>query len=67
MATCPGEALAFGDLAELEQLAAKKHAIKLTGKTEPSAFVALVKHQGHPSADIDPFLQTLQQKENGRQ
>ena len=67
VATCPGEALAFGDLAELEQLAAKKHAIKLTGKTEPSAFVALAKHKGQPTADIDAFLRTLQQKESGRQ
>jgi Fe-S-cluster-containing dehydrogenase component len=67
VATCPGEALAFGDIAELEKLAVKKHSFKLTGKTEPTAFVALARHQGHSSADIDLFLHTLQQKENGRQ
>jgi len=67
VATCPGDALAFGDIAELEQLAKKKHALKLTGKTRPTAFVTLAKHQGQPSADIDPFLHTLVQKENGRQ
>jgi Fe-S-cluster-containing dehydrogenase component len=67
VAVCPGEALAFGDLTELEQMAGRKHALRLTGNTEPSAFVALDDHQGHPSADIDPFLRTLQQKENGRQ
>jgi anaerobic dimethyl sulfoxide reductase subunit B (iron-sulfur subunit) len=66
VATCPGEALAFGELAELELLAKKKHGVKLTGKTEPSAYVSLAKHKGQPTADIDAFLHTLQQTETGR-
>jgi len=67
VATCPGEALAFGELADLEQLAAKKHAHRLTGKTEPIAFVALVQHKGVAADNIDPFLHVLKPTESGRQ
>jgi DMSO reductase iron-sulfur subunit len=67
VATCPGDALAFGDVSELEQLAAKKHAQKLPGKTEPVAYLALGKQKGHGSVSIDPFLRTLKPTVNGRQ
>jgi anaerobic dimethyl sulfoxide reductase subunit B (iron-sulfur subunit) len=67
VATCPGEALAFGDVTELELLAAKKHAQKLPGKTDPVAYVALGKQKGHAPVSIDPFLRTLKPTDNGRQ
>jgi DMSO reductase iron-sulfur subunit len=67
VATCPGEALAFGDVAELAQLAAKKHAQKLSGKTDPVAYVALGKQKNHAPVSIDPFLRTLKPTINGRQ
>lgn len=67
VATCPAEALAFGELAYLEQRAAKEHAHKLAGYTEPSAFVALAQNKDHATANIDPFLHVLKRTEYGRQ
>jgi len=59
VATCPGDALAFGEMGELAKLAAKKHAHRLKGKTDPAAFVALAVANGKPADDIGPFLRAL--------
>jgi anaerobic dimethyl sulfoxide reductase subunit B (iron-sulfur subunit) len=67
VATCPGEALGFGDIAELEKLAAKKHAVKLKGTTDPVAYVVLDKKKDHAANNIDLFLHTLKPTDHGRQ
>jgi Fe-S-cluster-containing dehydrogenase component len=66
VATCPAEALAFGDLEELRQLAGRKPALKLAGDTEPSAFVTLANVRGRAIAGIDPFLRTIRAPADSR-
>jgi anaerobic dimethyl sulfoxide reductase subunit B (iron-sulfur subunit) len=55
VATCPGEALAFGPLEELEKLTAGKPGGKLKGSTEPSLYIAHTEPDHSGNISIDRF------------
>jgi Fe-S-cluster-containing dehydrogenase component len=59
VATCPGEALAFGDVEELAKLAAARGGEKMEGVTRPSLFVIPAKNVANISIEFHSFFQEL--------
>ena len=56
VATCPGEALAFGDMEALAKLAAAKGGERLPGATGPSLFVTSADESLSPEAYVAEFF-----------
>jgi anaerobic dimethyl sulfoxide reductase subunit B (iron-sulfur subunit) len=56
VATCPGEALSFGDIEELAKLASAKGGGRLEGKTKPSGLLVSTKNAANISIDFHSFF-----------
>jgi Fe-S-cluster-containing dehydrogenase component len=58
VATCPTEALLFGDMEQLEQIAAERKATRFDGKGSPAAFFTM--REG--ACGLDTFLSRAAKK-----
>ena len=56
VATCPGEALGFGPIDEVQKLAASKSGVRLEGQTKPSFFILPAGMGPKPNVYIDTFF-----------